>query len=113
VPLVALHLFLTAEIFGETLIKSTFYGEPAQLCDAGMNKIKGLAPLIVPQTCPHLFNQHFLGYLGVVSVAACGTAYAGVRWSVAKGQFIVKKQICVICERSRGTIALPLFVAKR
>jgi len=44
----------------ETLIKWAFYGEPAQLCDAGMNKIKGLAPLILPQTFPHLFNQHFL-----------------------------------------------------
>jgi len=43
-----------------TLIKSTFYGEPAQLCDAGMNKIKGLASLILLQKFPHLFNQHFL-----------------------------------------------------
>jgi len=44
----------------ETLIKSTFYGEPAQLCDAGINKIKVLAPLILPQKFPHLFNQHFI-----------------------------------------------------
>jgi len=29
----------------ETLNKSAFYGEPAQLCDAGINKIKVLAPL--------------------------------------------------------------------
>ena len=44
----------------ETLNKSAFYGEPAQLCDAGINKIKVLAPLIFPQTFPHLFNQRFL-----------------------------------------------------
>ncbi len=48
-----------ANLAKETLIKSTFYGEPAQLCDAGMNKIKVLAPLILPQKFPHLFNQHF------------------------------------------------------
>jgi len=52
--------FWGALIIRETLIKSTFYGEPAQLYDAGMKKIKVLAPLIVPQTFPHLFNQHFL-----------------------------------------------------
>jgi len=46
----------------ETLIKSTVYGEPAQLCDAGMNKIKVLTPLILPQKFPHLFNQHFLSH---------------------------------------------------
>jgi hypothetical protein len=44
----------------ETLDKSAFYGEPAQLCDAGINKIKVLAPLILPQTFLHLFNQRFL-----------------------------------------------------
>ncbi len=44
----------------ETLNKSTFYGEPAQLCDAGINKINVLPPLILPQKFPHLFNQPFL-----------------------------------------------------
>jgi hypothetical protein len=39
------------------LNKSAFCGEPAQLCDAGINKIKVLAPLILPQTFLHLFNQ--------------------------------------------------------
>jgi hypothetical protein len=42
------------------LNKSGFYGEPAQLCDAGINKIKVLAPLILPQKLLHLFNQRFL-----------------------------------------------------
>jgi hypothetical protein len=27
----------------ETLNQSTFYGEPAQLCDVGFSKIKGLS----------------------------------------------------------------------
>ena len=44
---------------GETLNKSAFYGEPAQPCDAGINKIKGLAPLNLPQKFLHLFNQRF------------------------------------------------------
>jgi hypothetical protein len=44
----------------ETLNGSTFYGEPAQLCDAGISKIKVLAPLILPQKFPHFFNQRFL-----------------------------------------------------
>jgi hypothetical protein len=46
--------------FRETLNKPAFYGEPAQLCDAGINKIKVLAPLILPQKFLHLFNQRFL-----------------------------------------------------
>jgi hypothetical protein len=44
----------------ETLNKSAFYGEPAQQCDAGIHKIKVLAPLILPQKFLHLFNQRFL-----------------------------------------------------
>ena len=44
----------------ETLNKSAFYGERAQLCDAGINKINVLTPLILPQKFPHLFNQPFL-----------------------------------------------------
>jgi hypothetical protein len=32
----------------QTLNKCVFYGEPAQLCDAGINKIKVLASLILP-----------------------------------------------------------------
>ena len=48
----------------ETLNRSTFYGKPAQLCDAGISKIKVLAPLILPQKFPHFlisasFDQHF------------------------------------------------------
>ena len=39
---------------GEKLNKVAFYGEPAQLCDAEITKIKGLAPLILPQKFPHL-----------------------------------------------------------
>lgn len=34
---------------GEKLNKVAFYGEPVQLCDAEITKIKGLAPLILPQ----------------------------------------------------------------
>jgi len=45
---------------GEALNNSSFYGKPAQLCDAGVNKIKALAPLILSQKFPHLFNQYFL-----------------------------------------------------
>jgi hypothetical protein len=44
----------------ETLNKSAFYGEPAQLCDAGINKINALTRLILPQKFTHLFNQRFL-----------------------------------------------------
>ena len=47
----------------EALNKSAFYGEPAQLCDVGINKIKVLAPLLFPQKFPHLFNQRFLSHL--------------------------------------------------
>jgi hypothetical protein len=43
----------------ETLNKSAFYGEPAQLCDAGINQIKVLATLILPRKFLHLFNQRF------------------------------------------------------
>ena len=53
----------------ETLDKSTFYGEPAQLCDAGISKIKVLAPLILLQKFPHLFNQRFPGGVTVRSAA--------------------------------------------
>jgi hypothetical protein len=53
----------------ETLNKSAFYGEPAQLCDAGINKIKVLAPLSLPQTFLHLFNQRFLKYSGLIVAA--------------------------------------------
>jgi hypothetical protein len=45
--------------FREALNKFAFYGEPAQLCDAGINKIKALVPLILPQKFLHLFNQRF------------------------------------------------------
>jgi len=44
----------------ETLNKSAFYGEPAQLCDAGSSKINGLPQLIQVQKFLFLFNQHFL-----------------------------------------------------
>ncbi len=44
---------------GETLNKSAFYVEPAQLCDAGINQIKVLAALSLPQKFLHLFNQRF------------------------------------------------------
>ena len=47
--------------FRETLNKCVFYGEPAQLCDAGINTIKVLASLIVLWKFPHLFNQRFIG----------------------------------------------------
>jgi hypothetical protein len=45
--------------FREALNKFAFYGEPAQLCDAGINKIKALVLLILPQKFLHLFNQRF------------------------------------------------------
>ena len=44
---------------GETLTKSAFYGEPAQRCDAGASKIKGLTQLIQLKNFPVLFNQCF------------------------------------------------------
>jgi hypothetical protein len=44
-----------------TINKSTSYGEPAQLYDVGTRKIKGLAPLTLPQTFLGLFNQRSLG----------------------------------------------------
>jgi hypothetical protein len=44
----------------EALNSSAFYGEPAQLCDTGINKIKVLAPLVLPQKLQHLFKQRFL-----------------------------------------------------
>jgi hypothetical protein len=46
--------------FREALNKSTFHGEPAQLCDAGISKTKGLVPLTLPQKFLGLFNQRFL-----------------------------------------------------
>ena len=48
----------------ETLNKSTFCGEPAQLCDAGPRQIKDVASLSNPKKCPVLFNQRFLRYCG-------------------------------------------------
>ena len=48
---------------GEKLNKVAFYGEPAQLCDAEITKIKGLAPLILPQKFPHLFIQRFHSFV--------------------------------------------------
>jgi len=44
---------------GYRLNKSAFYGEPAQLCDAGINKIKASAPLVLPQKFPNFFNLRF------------------------------------------------------
>jgi hypothetical protein len=43
------------------LNKSTFYGEPAQLCDARASNIKDLAPFGSLKKFPVLFNQRFLG----------------------------------------------------
>jgi len=57
------RLFMGNTAFWETLIKSMFYVDPAQLCDAAMNKIKVLAPLILPQKFPHSFNQYFLSLI--------------------------------------------------
>jgi hypothetical protein len=37
----------------ETLNKFVFHGEPAQLRDAGINRIKVLASLILLQKFPH------------------------------------------------------------
>ncbi len=45
---------------GEMLNKSAIYGEPAPQCDAGINQIKVLAPLILPPKFLHSFNQRFL-----------------------------------------------------
>jgi hypothetical protein len=45
------------------LNKSAFYGKPAQLCDAGINKINALTRLILPQKFPCLLNQRFLSFL--------------------------------------------------
>ena len=41
----------------ETLHEAPFYGEPAQLCDAGFSKIKGLSQLIVVKKFLFLFRQ--------------------------------------------------------
>jgi hypothetical protein len=43
----------------ETLLKSRFCGTPAPLCDAGICKIKGLAPLRSPHKLPGFCNQRF------------------------------------------------------
>jgi hypothetical protein len=43
------------------LNKSTFYGAPAQLCDAGSSNIKYLSPLIAVQKFLFLFKQRFTG----------------------------------------------------
>jgi hypothetical protein len=48
----------------QALNKLAFYGEPAQLCDAGVNQIKVLAPLILPQKFLGLFNQRLPGSMG-------------------------------------------------
>jgi hypothetical protein len=40
---------------------ATFYGEPAQMCDAELSKIKDLSRLIELKTFPVLFDQCFLG----------------------------------------------------
>ena len=53
------HIYKTLKL-KETLNKRVVYGESAQLCDAGINKIKVLAPLILRQKFPNLFNQRFL-----------------------------------------------------
>jgi hypothetical protein len=39
------------------LIKSKSDGEPAQLCDAGISKIRGLVQLSLPQKLLGLLNQ--------------------------------------------------------
>ena len=52
----------------EMLNKSTVYGEPAQLCDAGIDKIRGLAPLILPKKFPHLFNWRYLQQIGAATL---------------------------------------------
>jgi len=44
--------------------KPAFYGEPARLRDVGINKIKVLAPLILPQTFPYSFNQRYPCFAG-------------------------------------------------
>ena len=44
----------------ETLNRPTFYGEPAQLCDAGTGMIKGSAPITLPQKFLGFFNQRLI-----------------------------------------------------
>ena len=51
---------------GPALNKSTFDGEPAYLCDAGISKIRGLSPLTLPQKFLSLFNRCFV--LALMSV---------------------------------------------
>jgi hypothetical protein len=43
----------------ETPNKSAFYGEQAQLCDAGIHRINALALLILAQKFLHLLKQRF------------------------------------------------------
>jgi hypothetical protein len=45
--------------FREALNKSTFYGEPAALRDAGTNNIKDWVSLTLPQKPLGLFHQRF------------------------------------------------------
>jgi len=54
----------------EMLSKSTFYGEPATLCNAEPIKIKGLSRLIFPRNFPGLLNQCFLRWIFVLRRAA-------------------------------------------
>ena len=49
--------------------KPAFYGEPAQLCDAGPRQIKGLAPVLPAQKLPVLFDSYFVTTLIMMQTA--------------------------------------------
>ncbi len=48
---------MLAQLRGEMLSNSMFYGEPALLRDAGISKIKYLAPPTLSQKCLGLSDQ--------------------------------------------------------
>jgi hypothetical protein len=51
----------------KTVKKSTFYGESASPCDAGISEVQDLVPLTLPKKFPVLFNQCVLGNQGLFS----------------------------------------------
>ena len=63
---------------GEMLNRSTFYSEPAQLCDAETGMIKGLMPITLRQKFLGLFNRCSIQFLTILLLlfAIAGTPLA-------------------------------------
>lgn len=65
----------------ETLSKSTFYREPAKLCNAEIAKIKNLAPLRLP--------QQFLGFS--IRATLTMTFFMLTRWTVSAALALITR----------------------